>query len=59
MEEMMPFDSNKCVQSRLIDDRELTQDELEVVSGGKPAKSPPPQPNYLKVELKEVFITCV
>jgi hypothetical protein len=59
MEEMMPFDSNKSVQDRFIDDCELTQDELEVISGGKPAKSRPPQLDYLKVELKEVFITGV
>ena len=55
----MPSDSNKSVEGRLIDGWELTQDELDAVSGGKPAKSPPPQPNYLKVELKEVFITGV
>lgn len=53
----MPFDSNKSVQGRFIDDCELTKDELEAISGGKAAKSPPPQLDYLKVELKEVFIT--
>ena len=55
----MPFDSNKSVQDRFIDDCELTQDELEAISGGKPAKSQSPQLDYLKVELKEVFITGV
>jgi hypothetical protein len=54
-EEIMSFDSNKPVH--LIDDCELTQDELEAASGGKPAKSPPRQLEYLKIELKEVFVT--
>ena len=55
----MPFDSNKAVQGRFIDDCELALNELEAISGGKPAKSPPPQPIYVKVELKEVFVTGV
>ena len=55
----MPFDSNKSVQGHFIDDCELTQDELETISSGKPAKSSSPPLNYLKVQLKEVFITGV
>jgi hypothetical protein len=53
---MMPFDSNKAVEGRFIDARELTLDQLDAVSGGKPAKSPPPK-EYLKFELKQVLVS--
>jgi hypothetical protein len=55
-EKMMPFDSNKAVEGRFIDPRELTLDQLDAVSGGKPAKSPPPK-EYLKFELKQVLVS--
>jgi hypothetical protein len=53
---MMPFDSNKAVEGRFIDARELTLDQLDAVSGGNPAKSPPPK-EYLKFELKQVLVS--
>jgi hypothetical protein len=45
--------------------RELTDDELERLSGGTPSKgsskgaSKNSQPEYLTIELKEVFVTSL
>jgi len=57
MEEIMPFDRDELVQDRFIDDRELRQDKLDTVSGGKPARNSQPRLPYFEVELKQVVVT--
>ena len=52
----MPFDSDTSVQDSFTNDCELTQDDLAVVSGGKP-KNPPPKREYVQIELMNVAIT--
>ena len=57
----MPFDSdnrtrNSLAGDALIHTRELTQGELEAISGGKP-KNPPPPHDYLKVEIKDAYVS--
>jgi len=53
----MPFDRDELVQDRFIDDRELRQDKLDTVSGGKPARNSQPRLPYFEVELKQVVVT--
>ena len=53
----MPFDRDEFVQDRFIGNRELRQDELETVSGGKPATNSQARLPYFEVELKQVVIT--
>ena len=52
----MPLDSDNSVQDGFIYDCELRQDELDAISGGKPAKSRHTRFDYFVVERKQVFI---
>ena len=58
----MPFDNDRLVHDNSaaagsMRDHELTLRALEAVSGGKPARKPPPPPTYLTYELKDVVVS--
>jgi hypothetical protein len=54
---MMTNGTGKFTDVGFKDGRELTQDELDAASGGTPATNSHSPTNFLKIELKEIFIT--
>ena len=55
----MTNNAGKLAHDSFDDSRELTQDELEAASGGTPAKNQHRSTDFLKIELKEVFVSSV